>query len=208
MTLRNIQRGEVLSVRVYKQYVGFLWANNYEIQATIDIASPETSLQQVADRIVTLERSLHISGVIIDRVVVSSYAPDSLPYDPDTLATFPYSATATRSPQGNDVLPLELCLFVRRNTSFGRDGRILYRGCLSEGDMTASGFRPLLTSSAVSSLQNIVNTWQQQGLGSEFILVMASGEPNPTSIRRVISLQVSEKIVVKKVNNRYFRRRP
>jgi len=207
MTLRNISQGEVLTVRSYKQYIGFAWANNYEIQATTNITNPEVSLQQVADRIVTLERNLHLSAVIIDRVTISSYAPDSLPYNPDALATFPYSVFATRN-QGGEFLPLEMCLFVRRNTGFGRDGRLLYRGCLTEVDMNATGFRPLLTQSTVSSLQSIINTWAQQGLGSEFVLVMASGVPNPTSIRGVVGLQVSEKIVVKKVNNRYFRRRP
>jgi len=207
MTLRNISQGEVLTVRSYKQFSGFAWANNYEIQATTNIDDPEASLAQVANRIVLLEAALHISGVIIDRVVISSYAPDSLPYNPDALATYPYSVPASRQVSG-DVLPLEMCLFVRRNTTFGRDGRLLYRGCLSELDMSASGFRPLLTGSAVSSIQSTINNWQQQSIGSEFVFVMASGVPNPTSIRRVLTFQVSEKIVVKKVNNRYFRRRP
>jgi hypothetical protein len=207
MTLRNIAQGEVVTVRIYKQFGGYLWANNYEVAATTNVPDPVVSLQELADRLVTLERNIHLRGVFIDRVTISSYAPDSQPYDPDTLATFPYTLEGVRNYNG-EAVPLELCLFVRRNTNFGRDGRLLYRGCLSEGDITAPSFRSLLTSAARSSFQSILDTWQQQGPGSVWVLVMASGTPNPTSIRRVISLQASEKVVVKKFNNRYFRRRP
>jgi len=207
MTLRNIAQGEVVTVRIYKQFGGYLWANNYEVAATTNVPDPVVALQELADRLVTLERNIHLRGVFIDRVTISSYAPDSQPYDPDTLATFPYTLEGVRNYNG-DAVPLELCLFVRRNTNFGRDGRLLYRGCLSEGDITAPSFRSLLTSAARSSFQSILDTWQQQGPGSVWVLVMASGTPNPTSIRRVISLQASEKVVVKKFNNRYFRRRP
>jgi hypothetical protein len=207
MTLRNIAQGEVVTVRIYKQFGGYLWANNYEVAATTNVPDPVVSLQELADRLVTLERNIHLRGVFIDRVTISSYAPDSQPYDPDTLATFPYTLEGVRNYNG-EAVPLELCLFVRRSTNFGRDGRLLYRGCLSEGDITAPSFRSVLTSAARSSFQSILDTWQQQGPGSVWVLVMASGTPNPTSIRRVISLQASEKVVVKKFNNRYFRRRP
>ena len=74
MTLRNIQQGEVVTVRIYKQYVGFSWANNYEVAATTNINDPAQSLAAMVDRLVVLERLLHLQGVIIDRATVSSYA--------------------------------------------------------------------------------------------------------------------------------------
>jgi len=207
MTLSVITQNEVLTVRSYKQYTGYAWANNYEVEATQDISNPETALENLAIRIANLEQGLHLAGVIIDRVTISTYVPDGRPYNPNTLATFPLSLVATR-PGSSQVLPLEMCLFVRRNTSFGRDGRLLYRGCLTEDDMLAASFRPLLISGSVSSLQSIINNWAATGLGSEFRFVMASGIPVPTSVRPVNGLQVSEKIVIKKYNNRYYRRNP
>jgi hypothetical protein len=207
MTLAVITQGEVLTVRSYKQYTGYSWANNYEVEALQDITNSSTALEFLAQRIALLERDLHIGGVIIDRVTISTYVPDSRPYNPNTLATFPLSITATRQAP-SEVLPLELCLFVRRNTTFGRDGRLLYRGCLFEADMVATSFRPLLAASSVTSLQSIITNWQSIGLGNEFRLVMASGFPVVNNVRPVNNLQVSEKIVVKKFNNRYFRRNP
>jgi len=207
MTLAVINQGEVLTVRVYKQSLGYLWANNYEVEATQDIANPSTALEFLATRIVELERGLHLSGAIIDRVAISTYVPDSQPYNPNTLAVFPFSVPGTRTGPGS-VLALEMCLFVRRNVTFGRDGRLLYRGCLTDQQVSSSGLRAVLLPTAVTFYQNVINSWRSIGLGNEFRLVMASGLPIPTDVRQVVNLQVSEKVVFKKFNNRYFRRNP
>jgi hypothetical protein len=105
-------------------------------------------------------------------------------------------------------MPLEVCLFVRRNVTFGRDGRLLYRGCLISTELSYVGLRSVLTQTAIGNLQSIINNWRSVGLGNEFRFVMASGLPVPTDVRPVLNLQVSEKIVYKKFNNRYFRRNP
>jgi hypothetical protein len=207
MTLRTIGSGEVITARVYKLHVGYKWANNYEIQATSSITDPEGQLQAIANRLVALEAAIHLNIVLIDRVTISTYAPDSQPYNPDTLASFPYTQLGQRGATG-DILPLEACLFVRRNVSFGRDGRLLYRGCLTETDVATTGMRMGLMTSALNSIQNAVNTWSQQGLGQNWRFVLASGLPDPTNIRPVQGLQVSDRVVFKKFNNRYFRRRP
>jgi len=207
MTLSTINQGNVLTVRSYKQFAGFAWANNYEVEATQDITNPVSALQFLVERIAFLERDIHLNSVVIDRITVSTYIPDSRPYNPNTLAVYPLSINCTR-PMSANVLPLELCLFVRRNVDFGRDGRLLYRGCLTEDDMFAQSFRPLITTNAVNSIQSIINSWRTVGVGSSFRLVMASGFPNVSNVRNVVGLQVSEKIVVKKYNNRYFRRNP
>jgi len=206
MPIDNVFQGEVFTVRIYKQYVGFAWANTYEVQATIDIPNPITAIEALASNLVTLERSIHLQGVIIDRVIVSTYVPDAQPYNPATFTSIPISLSGQRTPVG-EVLPLELCMFVRRDAQFGRDGKLLYRGCLTENDMFAAAFRPLLTSSARSSLQASFATWLSgTGLPSGFQLVMARGAPAPTNVRLVNGLLVSEKIAVKKLNNRYFDR--
>jgi len=207
MTLSVITQDEVLTVRVYKQYSGYAWANNYEVQATQDISNPATSLEYLALRLRELEVNLYFSFVIIDRITISTYVPDSQPYNPNTLAVFPLSAPGTRNPS-SDPLPLEMCLFVRRNSVFGRDGRLLYRGCLTEEEVTTSALRPILVPATRTSFQNFITNWSTVGLGAEWRFVLASGTPIPTDIRPVTNLQVVEKVVVKKFNNRYYRRRP
>jgi hypothetical protein len=207
MTLAVITQGEVLTVRSYKQYMGYLWANNYEVEATQDITNPSTALEFLATRIVELERGLHLSAIVIDRVAISTYVPDSQPYNPSTIAVFPFSVNATKTPQGT-AQPLEVCLFVRRSVVFGRDGRLLYRGCLTTSEVSSGNLRASLTSAALGVYQGIINSWRTVGLGNEFRFVLASGLPVPTDVRPVQTLQVSEKVVFKKLNNRYFRRNP
>jgi hypothetical protein len=205
MTLRNITSNTVVTARVYKYHAGFSWANNYEIQAVNDIPDPEFALQALADRLVSLERAIHLNITMIDRVTISTYAPDSQPYNPDALATFPYNLVGQRAISG-DILPLEICLFVRRSVDFGRDGRLLYRGCLTEPDVATTGMRMALLTAPRDAIQSAITNWQ--GLGQNWRFVMASGTPNPTNVRPVVGLRVSDRVVFKKFNNRYFRRRP
>jgi hypothetical protein len=205
MTLANIPQNGVITVRVYKTFGGYYWANNYEVQSLENIANPGFVLTTLADRFVALERPLHSTSVTIDRVVISSYAPDSRPYNPDALATYAYNVAGQRT-SNSDAVALEVCLFVRRITEFGRSGRLLYRGCLFESDIGTFGYRGVLSSNALSSLRNTINQWYQQGLGELWRLVMASGYPNPTNIRPILRLEVAERLVFKKLNNRYFRR--
>jgi hypothetical protein len=206
MPIDAVQAGEIFTVRTYKQYVGFGWANTYEVQAVITPTSSITAIENLASAFVALEQQIHIQGAVIDRVVVSTYVPDGLPYNPSSFTTIPVSLGGQR-PFPADPLPLELCLFVRRNAATGRDGRLLYRACLTEADMGSVAFRPLLTTSARNSIQTVFNTWLTTTFPqSEWNIVLASGRPNPTNIRQVINLQVSEKIAVKKVNNRYYDR--
>jgi len=206
MPIDAVQVGEVFTVRVYKNYVGYGWANTYEVMAVNEPTNSVAAVESVAFSLVNLEQQIHLQGVVIDRVVVSTYVPDGQPYEPTSFTTIPVSSTGLRSP-GADVLPLEMSLFVRRNTTTGRDGRLLYRGCLTEADMSAAAFRPLIWQGAVNDFQNIFSSWFNSNFPSNlWAVVMARGRPVPTNIRTVVGFQVSEKMVVKKLRNRYYDR--
>jgi hypothetical protein len=166
------------------------------------VPDPEFELQTLADHLVAIERALHLNIVLIDRVVFSTYAPDSQPYNPDVLAAFPYSQLGQRS-VSSDILPLEACLFVRRSVGLGRDGRLFYRGCLTEADVASTGMRMGLMTSAINYFNNALGS---NNLPQNWRFVLASGTPTPTNVRVVLSLSVVERVVFKKVNNRYFRR--
>jgi hypothetical protein len=206
MPIDAVQSGEVFTIRTYKTHVGFSWANTYEVQAAVEPVNSVTAIESLAAAFVSLEQQIHMSAVVIDRIVVSTYVPDGQPYNPSSFTTIPVSLPGQRV-NTSEVLPLELALFVRRNAAVGRDGRLLYRGCLMEGDMFAQGFRPLLLTSSVNTFQTIFATWLTTTFPQgQWNVVLARGRPNPTNIRQVINFQVSEKIAVKKLNNRYFDR--
>ena len=206
MPIDAVQTGEIFTVRTYKTFSGFGWANTYEVQAAVSPLNSITAIEALAASFVALERQLHLVGVTIDRVVVSTYVPDGQPYNPSSFTTIPVSLGGQR-PAVSEPLPLELSLFVRRNASVGRDGRLLYRGVLMEVDMVSTGFRPLLTSNAVNGFQTVIGTWFTTNFpNSEWNIVLARGTPNPTNVRQVVGFQISDKIAVKKLNNRYYDR--
>lgn len=206
MPIDNVQAGEVFTARVYKTYFGFSWANTYEVQSTTEPVNSVTAIEALATSLVNLERSLHIEGVLIDRVVISTYVQDGQPYSPSSFTSLPVSQSALRAPTA-EVLPLELCLFVRRNAPTGRDGRLLYRGCLTEADMSSGAFRHQLVPSAVNSFQVTFGTWITSSFpNQEWNLVLASGPPDNLVIRTITAFQVSQRIVVKKLTNRYYDR--
>jgi hypothetical protein len=204
MPINNITQGEVFTVRIYKRLEGQEWANSYEVQATEDSSDPTIPIGNLRTWLVGLERSIHLTDVSFDRITISTYQPDSRPYDPTRFVSFPIFQQGQRARSG-DALTLAICLFVRREVNFGRAGKLFYRGVLQEGDV--AGYRSALLTASITALQGALNT----ALGARpgfWRLVMASGVPLPTNVREVINLGVSETTVVKKLDNRYFDRAP
>jgi hypothetical protein len=204
MPVNNVLADEVFTVRIYKRLEGQEWANSYEVQATQASSEPTTAIGNLRAWLVGLERSIHLTDVFFDRITISTYQPDSQPYDPTRFVSFPISEAGQRARSG-DALSLAICLFVRREPGFGRAGKLLYRGVLQEGDV--AGYRSGLLTPSINTIQNAVSAaWSARP--QFWRLVMASGTPTPTDVREVINLRVSALTVVKKLDNRYFDRAP
>jgi len=83
MPLQSVSTNEVFTVRVYKLYNQYRWANTYEIVAVSDQQNTgETFWRQLADRFASLESSILFEPIQVDRIVISSYVPDGTPYNP------------------------------------------------------------------------------------------------------------------------------
>jgi len=204
MPMNQVATGEIFTVRVYKRLEGQEWANSYEFAALEDSNAPETMFGNLRAFVIDMERAIHLTDVWFDRLVISTYQPDSRPYDPTRFQTFPVGLSGQRARAG-DALSLAICLFVRREPPFGRSGKLLYRGVLQEGDV--AGYRSGLLTAAQTSLQSTINTAFGQ-MPSAWQMVLARGAPNVQDVRRVVSLNVSPFTTVKKLDNRYFDRAP
>jgi hypothetical protein len=207
MSLQFVADGEVFTVRTYKRTGDFAWANTYEIRAREDAESNNQAFwQNIADRFIALEREFHLNTVLFDRVVISTYIPDGQPYNPVTFTSFPYAVLGLAGLTA-DQLPADACLYVRRNALFGRDGRLLYRGCLHEGFAEGGFPRHTITTTRQGQIQGAFNSWYAAFRSNTvFDVVMASGVPVPTDIRVVTDFVVERRIVYKKPRNRYFDR--
>jgi hypothetical protein len=208
MTVTNITQNELFTVRVYKRYGSHVWANNYEIRARQDIPFAQTAILDLVNALTNLERPIYPTYIRIDRAVVSTYQPDSIPYNPDNFTTVPVNVLGQVNFQG-DPMPLEYCLFVRRVTASGRPGKLLYRGVFEEGTVSTADLRPIVTPTRLNQLQGHFSSWFSGFLSNNnpFELVMASGQEN-LQVRLVQGLAVSQSIVLKQVGNAYFDRAP
>jgi len=206
MTVTNITNGELFTVRLYKTYGGLVWANNYEVQAEQDAPFAQTAITDLVNRLVDLEREFHIPLVRIDRAVVSTYQVDSRPYNPDTFTTIPVGVFGNNNLGQGDPVSLEHCIFIRRAVASGRPGKLLYRGCLTEGGVTTVDLRAVITSGFLSTLQQRASQWYASFLQQQqWRLVMVSGDEN-LNVRQVQGLAVSQRVVLKQVGNAYFDR--
>jgi hypothetical protein len=123
-----------------------------------------------------------------------------------TFTSFPYAVLGLAGVAA-DQLPADACLYVRRNALFGRDGRLLYRGCLHEGFAEGGFPRHTITAIRQGQIQGAFNSWYAAFRSNTvFNVVLAGGAPVPTDVRLVTDFVVERRIVYKKPRNRYFDR--
>jgi len=119
------------------------WVNSYEAQAVA--GGTEDELLALGVALVDFEATIVHTGVVFDRLLISTWEPDSSPYDPTTFISSPLTAVGARDAGGAELEPLVQCLDVRRETASGRFGHIFYRGVLFEGDVEAPAGKAVLT---------------------------------------------------------------
>lgn len=205
MSILDPELGEVFTIRTVKEYANKVWVNTYEVQV-LDPSISTTALRQAATTIVAAERDFHNNWVSFIRYVISTYVPDGQPYDPLSFISEPIALQGNRGFVG-DNLSLTDCVFVRFGAPTGRPGKRFYRGCLQETDVSfgidghtlSNAFRAQVS----ANLQPLLT-----GLPSGLQLCLASGNPTPTVVRPVVSIETAFVSVTKKLNNRYFRRVP
>ncbi len=205
MTLLDPVLGEVFTIRTIKAYEGRVWVNTYEVQVTNDSINT-TALRAAAASIVAAERQFHNSWVNFIRYVISTYVPDGQPYDPFSFISEPLALSGQRGFQG-DNLSLTDCVFVRFGSVTGRPGKRFYRGCLQETDVNFGVDGHLLSNAFRTQVTNNL-TPLLPGLPAGLQLCLAAGNPAPTVVRPVTTIETAPVSVTKKLNNRYFRRLP
>jgi hypothetical protein len=110
------------------------WANSYEFVARSD--GPGSDLLLLAEVVVAFEVQLHKISTLFDRVLISTWEADSVPYDPDAFIASPLGDIGAVGIT-SDVLALNQALSVTRVSPSGRFGHLFYRNCLEEDNVQA-----------------------------------------------------------------------
>lgn len=210
--LSNIQGGEILTLRIYKRLSTnptIEWANTYEF-VSVGQEQTEAQLRGLALQYAVEEALLHLEDVVYTRAVLSSWIPDGQPYNPNSFLVVDLAGVDGARAPGTDPLPLQMCFQVKRDVSFGRAGRSLYRRVLTEADVNAPAGSPVIRdqdvlfyTAAVEALW-LAHSTAAASANMRQALVSNSGEPNNQYIREVNGLGAVRSVTVKKFNNRYY----
>lgn len=210
MSVSDFSTDDRFVVRVVKHLItnpGDAWANSYEFVA-LD-AGAETELLALATGLVTFEASFHYTTTIFDRVLISTWEADSVPYDPASFISSTLSAIGDTEAT-TDPLALNQCLSVSRSAAFGRFGHLFYRNCVSEGDVQAPAGK-LILNSRPTFQERIDDALSDSGLegyigippslGLQMVMINADG----TQVRPIVQLRVQGMTTVK-TDHKWFNR--
>lgn len=202
--------GEDFSARVIFKAPGIVplfWAVTHEFSSNVGGTSDD-DFATFAGSLAGFHQVLLNPAFLIDRVVVSTLAADSEPYDVTKLAVFEQNLPGARV-QSGDILPLNNVVLVKRVVVGGRLGNMLLRGMLQEGDVASPGGVPGL--SDMETMQTDVETAvTASGLGdyiggslSNLQLYMITKGLVDNTERPITGFRVAG-ITNKKLNNKYF----
>lgn len=137
MSVESYAAGDLFTMRVVKSLStnpADKWVNSYEVGATL--AGSTDELLALGVKLVTFERSLTLNTVQFIQLIISTWEPDSKPYDPAAFISSPLSLVGNNNAL-SDPLPLSACLSLTRVAASGRFGHIFLRGVLQDGDVSA-----------------------------------------------------------------------
>lgn len=145
----------LFNLSIFKNWAssgGAPWVNTYHLETTEDDGPASASLLAAGLDVVQAEQAVHRPAVYFDRYVISTYSPDSTPYNPETFVVVSIGFNGLR-PAGDDAVDLNAVWKVRRDTATGRPGKIAYRGVLGEADIqaNASGYWQINPGSPLNS---------------------------------------------------------
>lgn len=184
----GLTEATVITVRTVKHALGnpsYAWVNTYEAELNTPQSDPD-EWRAFAEAIIDAESTLHTENVIYERCVISTSDREAV-YSPYNLFVHAYVLAGVREIV-SDGLSRNVVLFVRRNTEYGRGGKLFYRGALAEADVQgSSALDMVLTSGATTALDALVGGMSADfdtaletlgGVGSRFVIRAWDDEGN------------------------------
>jgi hypothetical protein len=217
MSVANPIPGEVFTITTIKYNVGNpaeKWSNIWEVQAK-DGGSPDlVTLQGVKDTIIEFEKEITRPNTAYDSSRISTWAqePD---YDPQSFITQSETGTGLIGGTTDQALPAEVCLFIRKVASYGRQGKLFIRQYLGEDSVRSTAGQWMLES--LSADQAFIATavaavGLDQYLGTDspnpnYQLVMAGRTKFGAEIVRPIVEMTAAGVSTVKLSRRWYNRR-
>lgn len=117
-----------------------------EYKVTFDFLFPSDPTEldhwDLMDTFANFVANMLFNHMVVKRVSASTWEKDSNPYEGTEFITKEYSLRGVRFFSASQVLPAEVCLYLKKNTVTGRNGKMFLRGTVLEEDVSyaTSGF--------------------------------------------------------------------
>lgn len=210
MTVETFNIDDLFTFRVIKYHSlnpDRKWANTYEFVAIA--AGSEDELLALGTALVNFEAAFHRDVILFDRLLISTWQPDSKPYDPAAFISSSLTAQGGVGPVGDNA-PLNQTLSVARVCSTGRQGHIFYRGVLNEAEIQAPAGTSVLVSR--SSQQTVLDEALTDSGLADYIgadarlgLKLAMINKTGTQVREVLTL-LAKGVVTLPMDHAWFNR--
>lgn len=205
-----------LEVRIFKYAIGDptrRWSNSYEISSLGDAINSFALGRELIQNIAESEASFHNETVAFDHGILSTWLPDSHPYDPAAFVSQSLAGITGQLelPSAGTAQPRNMVLKVRRVADYGRQGKLSYRGVLNETDVTTSNaLEPTLASGSLASYQTALDLHKAAILGAIVDAGMTNGyhamirlRSGTVEARAVTDLEV-DGVGFNKPNHKYY----
>lgn len=210
MSVTDIATGDKFIYRVVKSHSANpdrKWANSYEFQ-TVNVVT-EVQLLALGVALVNFEIAIHLGIVVFEKLIISTWEADSVPYDPTSFISTTLTGSGAFGGAG-DPIGLTQPLVVARAASYGRNGHLFYRGALTESMVESPAGKTILTDKpgvqdtigdglSSSGLGDYIGVTPEEDL--RMVLVSADG----TQVRPAINLIV-QGVTTLPVDHAWFNR--
>lgn len=136
MPLNNLEAAGVFVCEVFyaqKSFVEKEFRSTFQYGATGTPAIADH--EQVGQKLSIFISSLLRNDMIVKRYTCSTIERDTDPYNGTEFLTREQQLNGTGNNSGADSLPLNICLYIKKNVDTGRSGKIFLRGVFNENDV-------------------------------------------------------------------------
>jgi hypothetical protein len=207
----EVDPGDSFIFRVWKTLTtnpAVKWVNTYEARF-LDVGSTE-DLMSLADGLAAFESELALTTTLIERTVISTWVPDSRPYNPSAFLSLVQNVSGQVAFVEGQQVDLRICLRLTREVLGGFQGKIDLRNSLLSTQLTSeAGTYSLIDQpgmeAAVSSAMSVsgLNTNLADSLGQPKLAMIGTGE----STRFITGIKVKGVSIIP-LNHKYFDRAP
>jgi hypothetical protein len=211
MPVTSFTSGDLFTVEIVKSLdtnPNLEWRNTYEWQAVDDGVT--SNLVDAGLQMVAFEQLFHNNVVNFIELRISTWEPDSVPYDPTAFLALPLSGTGLLDPSDQDVMALNVCLDMVRIPVSGRFGHIYYRGALLESDVEAPAGDNILTDPSVFDTRYstaVASSGMDDILAGDGFVAMVMISKDGSVVRRVFGLS-PQGVVTLPTKHKWFNRTP